>query len=75
MKNFRDWWDSLDDIWQRIMILNLGLELEMGGVKNYIIEYRWDFKKLENLYEEGTLCSWFKIQKEISDDFIDKIFI
>ena len=25
MKNFRDWWDSLDDIWQRIMILNLNL--------------------------------------------------
>lgn len=73
MKNLRDWWDSLDVIWQKILILNLGLEFEMGGIKNYITKHRGDFKKLENLYEEGALGNYSINQNEISDDAIQKI--
>lgn len=73
MKNLRDWWDSLDDIWRRIMILNLGVEHKMGGVKNYINDYQWNYKKIESLYEEGTLDNYIITESEITDDTIKKI--
>ena len=73
MKKFRDWWDSLDDVWQRIMILNLGLEHEMGGVKNYINDYESNFEKIKSLYEEGALDSYIISKNEITDDTIEKI--
>lgn len=73
MESLRKWWDSLDNIWHRILILNLGLEHKMGGVKNYINDIQWDYKKIESLYEEGVLDKYKIIQKEFSDDFIKNI--
>ena len=73
MKKLRDWWVSLDDAWQRIFIINYGLEHEMGGVKNYINDYQWDYKKIKNLYEEGALDNYIISENEITDDSIEKI--
>lgn len=71
--DLRSWWNSLDHIWQKIMTVNLGLELEWGGVKNNINKYKLNFKKLESYFEEGALFSSIKMQNEISDNLIYKI--
>jgi hypothetical protein len=60
--NLRSWWNRLDINWRKIFILNLRLELEMGVVKNYINNYGWNTAKLKSLFDDGTFCSWYKIQ-------------
>lgn len=71
--NLRNWWNNLDKIWQKILILNLGLEIELGGVISYMNKFKLNYGKLESLYEEGTFCSWYKNQNVISDDSISQI--
>ena len=71
--NLRNWWNNLDNIWQKILILNLGLELELGGVISHMDKFKLNYGKLESLYEEGTFCSWYKTHNVISDDLIGQI--
>lgn len=71
--NLRSWWNNLDKIWQKILILNLGLEIELGGVITYMNKFKLNYDKLESLYEGGTFCSWYKTQTVISDDVIGQI--
>ncbi len=71
--NLRSWWNSLDKLWQKILLLNLGVELQLGGIKS---QHNWkhlEFWIFEDLYDRGDLGDGISIAKEISDDLLNHI--
>lgn len=71
--NLRTWWNSLDKLWQKILLFNLGVEIELGGIRTHYDWQHFEYWILENLYDKGDLGNQISIEKEISDYILNQI--